>query len=95
MCSSDLKIRQDDGKLDTVALRHASGALLQMGVGELVVIHFPEGGFVRTRKGEDVLQSSLRIPARDIVGAAGAGESPPTATTRRAPAAAPSPVVPA
>ncbi|GIT05542.1 MAG: hypothetical protein CM1200mP29_09530 [Verrucomicrobiota bacterium] len=46
-----------------------------MGVGELVVIHFPEGGFVRTRKGEDVLQSSLRIPARDIVGAAGAGDA--------------------
>ncbi|MEE2948139.1 MAG: carbohydrate kinase family protein [Verrucomicrobiota bacterium] len=69
------KIRQGDGKLDTVALRHAAGALLQMGVGELVVIHFPEGGFVRTRKGEDVLQSSLRIPARDIVGAAGAGDA--------------------
>ncbi|MED5381623.1 MAG: PfkB family carbohydrate kinase, partial [Verrucomicrobiota bacterium] len=27
------------------------------------------------RKGEDVLQSSLRIPARDIVGAAGAGDA--------------------
>ena len=29
---------------DTVALRHAAGALLQQGVRELVVIHFPEGG---------------------------------------------------
>ena len=73
--TTGFKIRQDDGSLDTVALRHAAGALLQMGVGELVVIHFPEGGFVRTRKGEDVLQSSLRIPARDIVGAAGAGDA--------------------
>ena len=73
--TAGFKIRQDDGKLDTVALRHAAGALLQMGVGELVVIHFPEGGFARTRKGEDVLQSSLRIPARDIVGAAGAGDA--------------------
>jgi len=73
--TAGFKIRQDNGKLDTVALRHAAGALLQMGVGELVVIHFPEGGFVRTRKGEDVLQSSLRIPAKDIVGAAGAGDA--------------------
>ncbi len=73
--TAGFKIRQDDGKLDTVALRHAAGALLQMGVGELVAIHFPEGGFVRTRKGEDVLQSSLRIPARDVVGAAGAGDA--------------------
>ena len=73
--TTGFKIRQDDDNLDIVALRHAAGALLQMGVGELVVIHFPEGGFVRTRKGEDVLQSSLRIPARDIVGAAGAGDA--------------------
>lgn len=73
--TTGFKIRQDDDKLDIVALRHAAGALLQMGVGELVVIHFPEGGFARTRKGEDVLQSSLRIPARDIVGAAGAGDA--------------------
>ena len=73
--TAGFKIRQDDGNLDTVALRHAAGALLQMGVRELVVIHFPEGGFIRTRKGEDVLQSSLRIPARDIVGAAGAGDA--------------------
>jgi sugar/nucleoside kinase (ribokinase family) len=73
--TAGFKIRKDDGKLDTVALRHAAGALLQLGVGELVVIHFPEGGFVRTRKGEDVLQSSLRIPAKDIVGAAGAGDA--------------------
>ena len=73
--TTGFKIRKDDGKLDTVALRHAAGALLQLGVGELVVIHFPEGGFVRTRKGEDVLQSSLRVPAMDIVGAAGAGDA--------------------
>ena len=73
--TTGFKIRKDDGKLDTVALRHAAGALLQLGVGELVVIHFPEGGFVRTRKGEDVLQSSLRVPAKDIVGAAGAGDA--------------------
>ena len=73
--TTGFKIRQDDGKLDTVALRHAAGALLQLGVGELVVIHFPEGGFARTRKGEDVLQSSLRIPAKEIVGAAGAGDA--------------------
>ena len=73
--TTGFKIRKDDGKLDTVALRHAAGALLQLGVRELVVIHFPEGGFARTRKGEDVLQSSLRVPAKDIVGAAGAGDA--------------------
>jgi len=68
-------IRQADGRLDTVALRHAAGALLQRGVRELVIIHFPEGGFARTRKGEDVWQSSLKLPAKYIAGTAGAGDA--------------------
>ena len=51
--TTGFRIRQSDGRLDTVALRHTAGALLQHGVKELVVIHFPEGCFARTRKGED------------------------------------------
>ena len=73
--TTGFKIRQADGVLDTVALRHAAGALLQQGVRELVVIHFPEGGFARTRKGEDVWQSSLKLPAKYIAGTAGAGDA--------------------
>jgi sugar/nucleoside kinase (ribokinase family) len=68
-------IRQPGGKLDRVALRHAAGALLQQGVRELVVIHFPEGAFARTRHGEDFWQSSLRLPAGYIAGTAGAGDA--------------------
>lgn len=68
-------IRQSNGQLDTAALRHAAGALLQHGVREVVVIHFPEGGFARTRKGEDVWQSSLKLPAKYIAGTAGAGDA--------------------
>src|SRR5213076_860033 len=69
------KIRQADGKLDTVALRHAAGALLQGGVREVVVVHFPEGGFARTRRGEDVWQPSLKLPENFIAGTAGAGDA--------------------
>jgi sugar/nucleoside kinase (ribokinase family) len=58
-----------------VALRHAAGSLLQLGVRELVVVHFPEGGFARTRKGEDFWQPSLNLPPRFIAGAAGAGDA--------------------
>ncbi len=72
---SGFKIRQADGALDTVSLRHAAGALLQMGIRELVVIHFPEGAFARTRKGEDVWQSSLKVPQKHIAGSAGAGDA--------------------
>jgi sugar/nucleoside kinase (ribokinase family) len=41
----------------------------------LVVVHFPEGGFARTRKGEDFLQPSLNLPAKYIAGTAGAGDA--------------------
>jgi sugar/nucleoside kinase (ribokinase family) len=73
--TAGFKIRQPDGTLDTVSLRHAAGALLQQGVRELVVIHFPEGSFARTRKGEDVWQSSLNLPDKYIAGTAGAGDA--------------------
>jgi sugar/nucleoside kinase (ribokinase family) len=73
--TTGFKIRQPDGKLDEVALRHAAGALLQQGVRELVVIHFPEGAFARTRKGEDCWQPSLKLPPKYVVGTAGAGDA--------------------
>jgi sugar/nucleoside kinase (ribokinase family) len=73
--TTGFKIRHPDGMLDTVALRHAAGALLQGGVREVVVIHFPEGGFARTRRGDDVWQSSLNLPGKFIQGTAGAGDA--------------------
>lgn len=73
--TTGFKLRQSDGSLDKVALRHAAGALLQQGVRELVVIHFPEGAFARTRKGEDIWQASLKLPADYISGTAGAGDA--------------------
>jgi sugar/nucleoside kinase (ribokinase family) len=73
--TTGFKLRSSQGALDTVALRHAAGALLQQGVRELVVIHFPEGAFARTRKGEDFWQSSLKLPANYISGTAGAGDA--------------------
>jgi len=69
------KVREPDGRLDTVTLRHAAGALLQQGVRELVVLHFPEGAFARTRRGDDVWQSSVKLPPKLIAGTAGAGDA--------------------
>lgn len=73
--TTGFKIRQANGTLDTVSLRHAAGALLQMGVKELVIVHFPEGAFARTRKGDDHWQSSLNLPPKYIAGTAGAGDA--------------------
>ena len=73
--TTGFKVRTPDGRLDTVALRHAAGALLQQGVRELVVIHFPEGALARNRRGDDVWQPSLKLPAKHIAGTAGAGDA--------------------
>ena len=73
--TTGFKLRGPDGTLDTVTLRHAAGALLQLGVRELVVIHFPEGAIARTRRGDDVWQSALRLPPKYIAGTAGAGDA--------------------
>lgn len=73
--TTGFKVRGPDGKLDTVAVKHAAGALLQMGVKEVVVIHFPEGSFARTRTGDDFWQSSLTLPPKYIAGTAGAGDA--------------------
>jgi sugar/nucleoside kinase (ribokinase family) len=73
--TTGFKIRQADGTFDRVSVKHAAGALLQMGVKEVVVIHFPEGAFARTRKGEDFWQSSLNLPPKYIAGTAGAGDA--------------------
>ncbi len=73
--TTGFKIRQSDGSLDTVALRHAAGALLQQGVREVVVVHFSEGAFARTRKGDDFWQSSVKLPPNYIAGTAGAGDA--------------------
>jgi sugar/nucleoside kinase (ribokinase family) len=73
--TTGFKLRSPDGKLDTVTLRHAAGALLQQGVRELVVVHFPEGAFARNRRGEDIWQASLKLPAKYIAGTAGAGDA--------------------
>ncbi len=73
--TAGFSIRQRSGALDPVSLRHAAGALLQSGVRELVVIHFPEGAFARTRKGEDFWQPSLKLPAHYIASSVGAGDA--------------------
>ncbi len=68
-------IRDPEGRLDRVALRHAAGKLLEYGIGRMVVIHFAEGAFARTKEGSDYWQGSLRLPSESIRGSAGAGDA--------------------
>lgn len=49
--------------------------ILGFGVKYMVVIHFPEGGYLLSKDGVELLQPSLELPDDYIVGSAGAGDS--------------------
>ena len=57
------------------ALQNAAQLLIQAGVREWVVVHFPEGACALGRDGQMRIQHSLRIPHSKIVGTVGAGDA--------------------
>ncbi len=68
------KVRNGD-TLDRHELRAAMQSLLEAGVRERVVVHFPEGGVALGRDGHWAEHGSVRLPAGYIKGAAGAGDA--------------------
>ena len=73
--TTGFKVRDKKGTLDLIAIKHAAGKLLQSGIHRLVVIHFLEGAFARTKEGIEHWQSSLKVPKKEIKGTAGAGDA--------------------
>jgi hypothetical protein len=67
-----VKVRED-GKLLEDGIAQACEKLFELGVSELVAIHFPEGSYALRANGEKLLQGSLALPKGYIKGAAGAG----------------------
>jgi sugar/nucleoside kinase (ribokinase family) len=63
------------GKLLPENLGKIGATILGLGVKDLVVIHFPEGGYLLSKDGVEILQPSLDLPDDYIVGGAGAGDS--------------------
>ncbi len=69
-------IRLRDGPTLLVEqLPQAATALLDLGVRQAVVLHFAEGGYLRTTQGEVFTQGSVCLPPGQILGAAGAGDA--------------------
>jgi sugar/nucleoside kinase (ribokinase family) len=64
-----------DGKLVAKNLKNIGQAILACGVRDLAVIHFPEGAYLLSQAGVEILQPSLELPDDYIVGSTGAGDS--------------------
>jgi sugar/nucleoside kinase (ribokinase family) len=62
-------------RLDEAALPRAARALLDMGVREWVVIHFPDGAFALSRSGEEQRSRSFEYPEGWIKSTVGAGDA--------------------
>ena len=72
---SGLTLRGADGTMNYSALSDAVDFLFDHGVGETVVLHFPEGAAGRTRDGKFIYVPSCDIAKSEIVGSNGAGDA--------------------
>ncbi|MCQ2353300.1 MAG: carbohydrate kinase family protein [Victivallaceae bacterium] len=70
-----IPLRKADGTMDYAKLPDAVDFLFAKGVGETVVIHFPEGAAGRMRDGKYVYAPSCAIKQSEIVGSTGAGDA--------------------
>jgi sugar/nucleoside kinase (ribokinase family) len=64
-----------EGLVDRAAIERAANELLRGGVREWVVVHFPAAVFAASSDGTRLWQPSVRMPASEIQGAAGAGDA--------------------
>lgn len=63
------------GRIESARVVAAARRLLELGVREWAVIHFPEAVCALGRTGGELWQSGVRMPAGAIAGTAGAGDA--------------------
>lgn len=74
-CCCSLELRGTDGVMRWKALPRALEFMFEHGVGEVAVIHFPEGAVGQSRNGKFVFVPSCDIARSEIVGSTGAGDA--------------------
>ena len=74
-CCCGFDLRDANGKLLWQKLPEAVDFMLNNGVRETVVIHFPEGACAKERGGEYIYRPSCKITRDEIVGSNGAGDA--------------------
>ena len=69
------KLRDEEGNIMIDKVRDAAHRLIEGGVRELCVIHFPEGGLAVSKDGEEHYMPTDMIPLSEIVSSVGAGDA--------------------
>lgn len=70
-----IDVVNDEGYFQVEQGYAAADAMLNMGVHEWVIIHFPKGVLAAGSNGEKIFQETLRIPFSAIKGTVGAGDA--------------------
>ncbi len=73
--SAGLSARDADGTLLLNNVKQAMQFLMEQGVGERVIVHAPEVGFLLNRKGDFTTVPSLKLPEGYVKGSVGAGDA--------------------
>lgn len=63
------------GQIDHLACKAATVSMLEMGVQEWVILHFPEGVIAASKEGKFIFQPSLCLDESFIEGTVGAGDA--------------------
>jgi len=66
---------QNGGNFSLEALEKAALKLFEMGVNDLVSIHFKEGIFLMDNEGKKYMHGKAKIPSEEVEGAAGAADA--------------------
>ena len=72
--TTGIQVRRADG-FDLEAIRAAAYKLIEAGVRQWVIVHFPEGAYALGPDGKLHTQGSLQIPQTKIVSTVGAGDA--------------------
>lgn len=72
-CERTLRSAEGEILLDQVA--EAARELMNYGVGEVCLIHFPEGGYILTHTGHSLYCPTIPVAHEDIVSTVGAGDA--------------------
>ncbi|CAN5813091.1 carbohydrate kinase family protein [soil metagenome] len=72
---SDIPSAEENGALSVENCYQAAKAILDMGVREWVIVHFPQGALAVNKHKERIFQPSIKLRLEDIGGAVGAGDA--------------------
>lgn len=70
-----IRLRDPDGKISIEKIQRAARELLDAGVREMCVIHFPEGGVASRSDGQVCFKESQMLSQDEIVSSVGAGDA--------------------